>query len=124
MPVINQIVFLFAAMVALPPVSYDHTLVHLYAPWAMLVIVALRAGAAGVTLPGFHTYFLCFAVLFTSQRFIYYHWIHPNGTFTAIALVALMLTALPYPIPDEALYGDAQPDSAQFSCTSNRLISE
>ena len=114
MPVTNQLIFLFAAMVALPPVSYDYTLVHLYAPWAMLVIVALRAGSAGVTIPGFRTYFLCFAVLFTSQRFIYYHWIHPNGTFKAIALVMLMVTALRYPIPDQAIYETFQPLSQQL----------
>ena len=115
MPAINRIVFLFAAMVALPPVSYDYTLVHLYAPWAMLVIVALHAGADGVALPGFRTYFLCFAVLFTSQVFIYYHsWIHPNGPLKTLALVMLMAKALRYPIPDEALYEAVQPASAQL----------
>jgi Glycosyltransferase family 87 len=113
MPMINQVIFLFAAMIALPPVSYDHTLVHLYAPWAMLVIIALREGAAGVTLPGFRTYFLCFAVLFTSQRFIYYHWIHPNGAFKAVALVTLIVTALRYPIPDQALHEVVPPAPAQ-----------
>jgi hypothetical protein len=117
MPIANQIVFLFAAMVALPPVSYDHTLMHLYAPWAMLVIIALRAAAEGNTLPGFPIYFLSFAVLFTSQRFLYYHWIHPNGTFKAIALVLLMVTALRYPIPDEALYG-----SPELRRTGNRPL--
>jgi hypothetical protein len=107
MPDINRIVFLFAAMVALPPVSYDYTLVHLYAPWAMLVVVALRVGARKVTLPGFRTYFLCFAVLFTSQVFIYYHyWIHPNGPLKTLALLLLMATALRYPILDEALTKD------------------
>jgi len=105
MPLINQVLFLFSAMVALPPVSYDHTLVHLYAPWAVLVVVALRAGATGRIRPGLRTSFLCFAVLFTSQRFIYYHWIHPNGIFKAIALVMLMVVALRYPIPEAALYG-------------------
>jgi hypothetical protein len=48
------------------------------------------------------------AVPFTSQRFIYYHWIHPNGTFEATALVMMMVTALRYPIPDDALYGCAK----------------
>jgi len=114
MPRTNQLIFLFAAIVTLPPVSYDHTLVHLYAIWAMLVIVVLRASSAGVTLPGFRTYFLCFAVLFTSQRFIYYHWIHPNGTFKALALLTLMVTALRYPILDETLYEPSQSTSKRF----------
>jgi hypothetical protein len=105
LPMANQILFFFAAMVALPPISYDYTLVHLYAPWAMLVVVALRTGATGKLLRGLRTAFVCFAVLFTSQRFLYYHWIHPNGTFKAIALVTLMVIALRYPIPDEMLIG-------------------
>jgi hypothetical protein len=109
MPIANQLLFLFAAMVALPPVSYDHTLVHLYAPWAMLVVIALRAGAAGLTPPALRTCFLSFAVLFTSQRFIYYHWIHPNGTFKAIALILLMTAVLRYPIPRQSCDTIAHP---------------
>ena len=108
LPITNQLLFLFTAMLALPPVSYDYTLVHLYAPWAMLVVVALRTGAAGKTLPGLRTAFVCFAMLFTSQRFLFYHWIDFNGSLKTIALVVLMVIALRYPIPDEALYGPAR----------------
>jgi Glycosyltransferase family 87 len=99
MPLTNQVLFLFCAMVALPPVSYDYTLVHLYAPWALLVAVALRAAAAGQTLPGLRTCFLCFAVLFTSQRYIHHHWICANAPLKTGALVLLMVTALRHPIP-------------------------
>jgi hypothetical protein len=100
MPLANRVLFLFVAMVALPPVSYDYTLVHLYAPWAMLVVVALRAGAAGRTPPGLRACFLAFAVLFTSQRYIYHHWISANAPLKAAALLFLMGTALLYPFPD------------------------
>lgn len=118
LPVVNRALFLFAAMVALPPISYDHTLVHLYAPWAMLVVVALRAGMdeAYHDLRGI---FLCFAVLFTSQNYIYYHWIHINGTVKAIALVALMAASVLRPIPEEALYGPA-PAISKFHLAANR----
>jgi Glycosyltransferase family 87 len=114
LPITNQVIFFYAAMVALPPTSYDYTLMHLYAPWAMLVVVALRTSNAGRTLPGLRTCFLCCAVLFSSQIFLYFRvWIHPNGIFKSMALVALIVSALRHPIPDEALYGTIQPESAQ-----------
>ena len=103
MPLANQAIFLFASMIVLPPVSFEYTTVHMYAPWAMLVIVALRAAYEGKKLQGLRTMFICFAVMFTSQRYIYYHWIYPNGTFKVIALVILIVVALRYPIPDELL---------------------
>jgi hypothetical protein len=43
MPSLNRIVFLVAAMVALPPVSFSYTLVHLYLP--MLFLLAALATA-------------------------------------------------------------------------------
>ena len=47
MPVANQLLALTAFMVMLPPISYFYTLVHLYAPWVVLVFVAIRAGRRG-----------------------------------------------------------------------------
>lgn len=38
LPIINQVLCLTIATILLPPVSYDYTLLHLYAPWAMLVL--------------------------------------------------------------------------------------
>jgi hypothetical protein len=36
LPFLNRLIFLIAAMVCLPPVSFDYTLVHLYLPILML----------------------------------------------------------------------------------------
>lgn len=105
MPVVNRLMFLFVAIVALPPVSYQYTLVHLYAPWAMLVIMVLRCAANGRELPELQTAFVCFAFLFTSQNYIFYHLVHINGLSQTIALVVLTITMLRHPIPDEVLAG-------------------
>lgn len=101
LPMTNQLLVLFAFMVLLPPVSYDYTLVHLYGPWSLLVIAAMCSARKGTPLPGLGALMLCFAVLFTPQTYIYYHWIHANGTIKAAALIALIVTALKHPIPDE-----------------------
>lgn len=42
MPFLNRALFLTTAMIALPPVSYDYTLVHLYLPALLLLCAALR----------------------------------------------------------------------------------
>jgi hypothetical protein len=44
LPTLNRIVFLVAAMVCLPPVSFTYTLVHLYLPM-LLLLAALTASA-------------------------------------------------------------------------------
>ena len=39
-PILNQVTALSVASVLLPPLSHDYTLMHLYAPWVMLVMLA------------------------------------------------------------------------------------
>ena len=47
MPQSNQLLAVTAFMVMFPPVSYFHTLVHLYAPLLVLLFVAIRAERVG-----------------------------------------------------------------------------
>lgn len=42
LPLINQVLALTVASVLFTPASHDYTLLHLYVPWAMLVLLALR----------------------------------------------------------------------------------
>ncbi len=55
--------------VSIPPVSYDYTLVSLYAPLAILCILALRLpdDKQRVLIP----YFMLFAALLTPQSYIH-----------------------------------------------------
>ncbi|MGD0798577.1 MAG: glycosyltransferase family 87 protein [Acidobacteriaceae bacterium] len=52
MPMANRLLALTAFMLALPPISYFYSLVHLYAAWVVLVFVAVRAEKAGAQVKG------------------------------------------------------------------------
>lgn len=103
MPVANQLLGVSAFMVLLPPVSYFYTLVHLYAPWVVLVWLALRAHRGEVRVAGlsltillFLPVFACFT-LFTFKRVLLF-----GGLLQGACLVVLVLCAALFPF-DEAL---------------------
>ena len=52
LPIVNQVICLTVASILLPPVSYDYTLLHLYAPLVLLVCLAFDQGKRA--LPGAH----------------------------------------------------------------------
>jgi hypothetical protein len=97
MPAANQLLALAVFMVGFPPISYYHTLAHLYAPLAVLCGVAIQAARAGVSVPGLKRTMLLFAVLFlpftvlTFPRAILF-----CGLIEAVVLVALFVCALSY----------------------------
>jgi hypothetical protein len=103
MPVANQLLALTAFMVMLPPVSYFYTLVHLYAPWLMLVLVAIQAKRAGVQVPGLKLTMLLFVPLFASfMLFTYPRVFLFGGLVQACLLVVLFGCALRFPFSAEA----------------------
>ena len=65
MPIANQLLGVSAFMLLLPPISYSHTLVHLYAPWVVLVLLVIRAERAQVRIPGLVLTVLVFLPLFS-----------------------------------------------------------
>jgi len=108
MPAANQLLAVSAFMVMFPPISYYHTLTHLYAPLAVLAWVAIRAEQAGVRVRGLLGTMLLFVPLFTAftvttypQALVY------CGLVQALVLVALFCCALEYPfaVADRASAG-------------------
>jgi len=98
MPVANQLLAVTAFMVMLPPVSYFYTLVHLYAPWAVLVFVAIRAEKAGVRVPGLALTMMLLVGLFASfMLFSFPRVFLFGGLVQGGMLVVLFLCALQYP---------------------------
>jgi hypothetical protein len=87
LPVVNQVLCLTIATILLPPVSYDYTLLHLYAPWAMLVLVAMDGRERAV--PGLTAAFVCLAVAMTPLSEAIVHGQGYGGQGKAVALVAL-----------------------------------
>jgi len=92
LPITNQVICLVVAMILLPPVSYDYTLLHLYIPWALLVLVTIESRDRIV--PGLTAAMVCCAVLFAPVTELIVHGQSYGGQVKAVALVVLGLIAL------------------------------
>jgi hypothetical protein len=97
LPVINQVICLCVATLILPPTSFDYTLLSLYLPWAMLVLLAVHRGNRNQDVPGLVLAMVCFAILFVPETEIILHRRSIAGQLKALTLVALFFIALRYP---------------------------
>jgi hypothetical protein len=97
LPLINQVLCLAIASILLPPISFDYTLMHLYAPWAMLVLFAQDNWSAQQKIRGLSATFICLAILFSPQSEFIHHTLRFGGQIKAIVLVVLMYLSLKYP---------------------------
>jgi hypothetical protein len=103
MPVANQLLGASICMVALPTISYFHTLVNLYAPLLVLFFIAIRADRAGLRVNGLSTAILLFIPLFASfQLFTFPTFFLFCGIVQTILLFILFLFALQYPFAEPA----------------------
>jgi hypothetical protein len=103
MPVANQLLGASIFMVALPTISYFHTLVHLYAPLLVLFFIAIRAHRAGVRIAGLSTAILLFIPVFASfQLFTFPTLFLFCGIMQTIFLFILFMYALQYPFTEPA----------------------
>jgi hypothetical protein len=106
MPVTNQVLLVTAFMVMLPPISYFYTLVHLYAPFLMLMFLAIRAERAGVRIPGLTGTILLFVPIFASFTiFTYPRALLVGGLIQGLMLISLVLRAIQFPFSDEEATG-------------------
>jgi hypothetical protein len=103
MPVANQLLAASVFMVALPTISYFHTLVNLYAPLLVLFFVAIRADRTGVRPEGLSTAILLFIPLFVSfQLFTFPTVFLFCGFVQVVVLSVLFLYAVQYPFAEPA----------------------
>ncbi len=115
LPVLNQILFITVACITLPPTSYDYTLLHLYTPWVLLVLLAIDTWQQGGELPReFYALGICFAVLLTAQNEFILHGERLEG---AIKCVTLLVTA------GLSLYVPLSGKTPQHSADSSRHAS-
>jgi hypothetical protein len=97
MPVTNQVLVVTAFMVMLPPISYFYTLIHLYAPFLMLMFLAIRAERAGARIPGLLGTILLFVPIFASFTiFTYPRAFLLGGLVQALMLMSLLLRAIQF----------------------------
>jgi hypothetical protein len=97
LPVVNQILCFTVVTILLPPVSFDYTLIHLYALVALLILVALETD--GRAIPGMYGAFGCLAILLTSQAEFVYKGQTVSGLIKCATLLALLGIGLRYRFP-------------------------
>ena len=99
LPRTNQVLALTVASILLPPLSGDYTLIHLYIPWALLVVVAISSNEdrppRGLTLC-----FVCMAILMAPESFLFIHGVRIAGQFKAVVLVVLFVVSVVCPFED------------------------
>ena len=95
LPFANQVICLSVASILFPPTSYDYTLLHLYTPWAILIVFAVFNSKEPVA--GLWAAFLCLAIATSIQTELIFHQRTLEGQIKAIALVALFIVALCFP---------------------------
>jgi hypothetical protein len=102
LPVLNQILTLTSFSILLPYVSFDYTLLHLFVPFTMLMLVLATDGADG-RLRLTKTQLMCllvpYAVLFTPQSYLVYHVVGYGAQVKTLALCALIVAAIRIPLP-------------------------
>jgi hypothetical protein len=105
---INQVLCLCLATLLLPPTSFDYTLMSLYAPWTLLVLLAVRR--RDTETPGLVPAMICFAILFTPETEFIRHQISLGGQIKAITMIALFIVALRYPFERSTATEDTSAD--------------
>ena len=100
LPALNQYILVMIAMVALPPVSYDYTLMHLYPSFALLVFLLLSSSGSQQKIPVLWPLFWCFALIFASENFAFWIAFHMNGMIKAAALFYAGVLLLRHPLPE------------------------
>jgi hypothetical protein len=105
MPEANQLLALTTFMVMFPPVSYFYALVHLYAPFLVLLFLAIRAEQAGRKIAGLRGTVMLFVPIFASFTvFTYPHKFFYGGLIQAVLLMVMFVCSLEYPF---AMRGEA-----------------
>lgn len=113
-PILNQIIALSVCCVLLPALSGDYALLHLYIPWALLVLWMVDHGSE----KGRRVLLLLlpFVLIFTPQPYLS---VQPHfgfgtrgfsGQVKAGALLVLLFASLCVPLPDVSLDSDRSTD--------------
>jgi len=111
LPLMNQLFALVIAMIALPYVSYDYTLVYLYLAWGCLLVFLVRdvlPGRARMSARQAMAFLAPCAVVFTPQSYLILFppaIISVGGQVKAVALMVLLWSAVRIPLPS-SIFGE------------------
>lgn len=107
LPPLNRYMLLSLAMVTLPPVSYDYTLVHLYPCLGLLVLLSVQVRDLRQRCLALIPLFFCFALVFAPENFAFYGDTYYSGPIKATAMLLASLVLLWSPLPALRLRYDA-----------------
>ncbi len=98
LPLLNQVLALTISSIYFTAFSGDGTLVHLYAPCAMLLLLAQKAWQDNVRIPGLSSMLGCMTVLLSCETFLVHKDQRYIGPLHCVVLGFLLLLALLYPL--------------------------
>ena len=99
LPVLNQVIALSVVTVLLPPVSFDYTLLNLYAPWGLLVLFALKTPPATVhRLSTLAPLLVSFAILFAPVSELIFRGVPLGAQLKSLTLASVLLLSLISPL--------------------------
>ncbi len=107
LPVANQLLVLTVASILFPPTSYDYTLLQLYAPFIILVFVAIDFPQK---IPGLFPVFVLLGLIFTPTNFFFYSGHGASAQIKCLLLFGLMTIALVCPLSSEGVNTLAETD--------------
>ena len=96
--VLNQVLCLMIASILFPPTSFEYTLLHLFDPFAMYVLLMVSYQRQSRKAPGLNVLLPCFAVLFGFIPELIRHRVSFGGQIKSLFLVALFVYALWRPL--------------------------
>ena len=121
LPFANRLVFITVGFTLLPPVSYEYSLVHLYAPAALLLLSCIIPAGdpernAGSSRPSIAA-LACLAVLFLPINLFVVRGLLYAGQIQALLLLLLGALAAAHPWPRPSLHPPQTPGRATIAST-------
>jgi hypothetical protein len=98
LPALNQMCLFLTAIVLLPPVSYDYTLIHIYLVMGIIVTAYLSAMQRGEQPQSAKAFAVIFALLTSSEGWAQHSLLRVNGVIKCAALLALCWLLLRIPL--------------------------
>ena len=96
LPFVNQVFALVLAETFLPPSTYDYTLIHLFLPTTMLILLAVEQ--RGSLVPGLRAMFLSLALILGFMTELIFHGQRFAGCVKATIFLVLFALVLRYPL--------------------------
>ena len=103
LPRVNQVVFLVATCIFIPPASFDYTLINLLIPYFWLALIAAKQQREFArTSRALNLALFLVALLLAPETFLMYNDITVQGSFKGLCLLALIILAAAVPLEEIA----------------------